>query len=855
MGMRGIVRLAACGALGLLAACANQEQQSFTPPPQTALPTNSNPWPRTYQLADASLAVYQPQVESWHGNRLDFRAAVGATPQAGGNEAFGVIWGTARTRVDRTTRMVSLEDLTLTRSSFPTLADNGAAYRSELQQKLPSSPPTIALDRLEASLAASSGVQPRGVSVDNRPPRIIVSNTPAILVPIDGPTVLRPVPDTPFARVINTRALILRSDVGSTYYMHVYDGWLQAAAVDGPWSLATSVPTGADQLAKHLRANGAVDLLDGGKGSAKPSLATLVPTIFVAHGPAELIQFRGQPDLQAVSGTPLLWAINTTSDVLLDTDSSDYYVLIAGRWYSSRSLSGPWHYVAGDALPASFRRIPPSSPAGVVLAAVAGTPQAREALIQNTIPQTATVPLESGPSFEAFYDGAPQLQPIQGTPLHFVVNSPTPIIQVSKSSYYALRSGIWFTSTSLQGPWSVATSVPDVIYTIPPSSRLYYVTFVRIYGSTTEVVYEGYTPGYLGSVASSDGVVVYGTGYSYVPWVDTYWYAPPETYGLGATPVYNPAVGWAYGYGMGLTTASVVDGWGESVYYTTDYYGNNCCGSTKQNVYGSYGDTTTSGKETWSTDSSGKETTKYSGSYTDYRTGGTGTVQAKQTFNPYNGNQSSSVDRTFDTGGGTTGDVDRSGSYNAGSEKSTYSASGSATGPGGATASGQSSASYDAKNGTGSYSGSRTATAAGGSSITTETSAATGSGISREATVANANTGESRTFGGGSDANSYLAGADGNVYRNQGGGWQSFGSGGWQGASSDTSWADGEQQARSDGQSRFDSFSSGGWGDRSGGDGGGGGGDRFGGGGFGGRFGGGGFGDRGGWGGGGHGRR
>jgi hypothetical protein len=89
---------------------------------------------------------------------------------------------------------------------------------------------------------------------------------------------------------------------------------------------------------------------------------------------------------------------------------------------------------------------------------------------------------------------------------------------------------------------------------------------------------------------------------------------------------------------------------------------------------------------------------------------------------------------------------------------------------------------------------------------------------------------------------------NGNVYRNSGiGGWQQHTSSGWQSASGDTSSADREQQARSDGQPRFDSFSrsGGGWGNRWGG-GGGGWANRFGGGG-GGRW-----GDRfgGGWGGG-----
>jgi hypothetical protein len=44
--------------------------------------------------------------------------------------------------------------------------------------------------------------------------------------------------------------------------------------------------------------------------------------------------------------------------------------------------------------------------------------------------------------------------------------------------------------------------------------------------------------------------------------VGTTWYVPPVTSGVQAQPVYNPAVGWAYGFGPGLTTAALVDAWG-----------------------------------------------------------------------------------------------------------------------------------------------------------------------------------------------------------------------------------------------------------------------------------------------------
>ena len=128
-------------------------------------------------------------------------------------------------------------------------------------------------------------------------------------------------------------------------------------------------------------------------------------------------------------------------------------------------MTGPWTFVPSNALPPGFAQIPPASLAGAVLPSVAGTPQAQEAVIANTIPQTATVPLKNGPTFTPSFDGPPQYSQIPGTPLTYVVNSSAPLIQVSPTSYYAVTAGVWFTATQLTGPWAVATSVPAVIYT------------------------------------------------------------------------------------------------------------------------------------------------------------------------------------------------------------------------------------------------------------------------------------------------------------------------------------------------------------------------------------------------------
>ena len=66
-----------------------------------------------------------------------------------------------------------------------------------------------------------------------------------------------------------------------------------------------------------------------------------MPTIYTSQVPTELIVFKGQPDFVPIVGTQLLWASNTTSDVLIDTTNNNYYVLLAGRWFTSAGADGP----------------------------------------------------------------------------------------------------------------------------------------------------------------------------------------------------------------------------------------------------------------------------------------------------------------------------------------------------------------------------------------------------------------------------------------------------------------------------------------------------------------------------------
>ena len=777
-----------------------------------------DPWPRGVDLGDAQVLVYQPQINSWTGNQLDFRAALAIKLSGAKADSFGVIFATTRTQVDKVLRTVTFENLKISKIDFPTLPNRGAAYAAELQTQFVASIRTISLDRLDSSLALA-GIKPPTVAVQNNPPRVIVSYSPAILVPIDETPVLKAVPSNPqFQRVINTRALILQGP-GQNFFIHVYDGWLTSNSISGPWTQSFNLPPGIDGVAQTLAGSGAVDMLDGGaKASPKPSLANGVPAIYTSRVPAELIVFKGQPDFRPIVGTQLLWAANTTSDVLIDITNNHYYVLISGRWFDSGALTGPWTFVPNDALPADFARIPPQSLAGAVLPTVAGTPQAHEAAISNSIPQTATIPLAKGPTFAPNFDGPPQYLPIEGTSLSYVANSSEPVIQVAPNAYFAVVAGVWFTSAQVTGPWIIATSVPTVIYTIPPASPIYYVTYVRIYEATPQYVYVGYTPGYFGTVISPYGTVVYGTGYAYSPWIGTVWYPPPYTYGVAAAPIYNPWVGFTFGLAVGLATAAWMEPYWGGSFYSPAYWGAYpCCGSASANVYGHWGGAAYSGTRSWYA-GGGVAGSTFSGSYATAR-GTTGNINAGRQYNAWTGNASRGYDRTFNTAAGGSGNVARGANYN------TYTGQHStANAVSGTTANGST---YDRAGAT--------------------TAGPQGYGHTGGGSVYNANTGKTTNWGAANSGNDRYADSSGNTFQSTGGGWQQHSSGGWSNAGGSNSWADQESQARSAGNDRSSSFSNSfgqsfGGGDRSGGGGlfGGGGSDRFGGGGggWGGRFGG-----------------
>ena len=609
--------------------------------------TSDNGWPRTLTSGTDKFVIYQPQVDKWQGNRIDLYSAVELTTGTGGSANFGVIWFNARTEVDKINRLVTLDDVQLTKVRFPAAPEKEPELTALLQPKLPGATKTISLDRLQAALEATEEVV-KGVDVKNDPPKIIFCAQPSLLVMIDGPPQLRSIEGTKLQRVINTRAVLLFENDKKMYYLRVMDWWLQAPVLEGPWSYATKLPDDMKKAEEYVVSHTPAQTLEGDQRPQQTSLKAAgkkaeIPVIYVAFGPTELIETKGAPEYKAIPGTGLEYVDNTSGNVF--RLGSQYYVLISGRWFQAASLEGPWTFVDAKELPPDFAKIPEDSPKATVLASVPGTPQAQEALIANAIPQTATI-TRSEAKLTVQYDGEATFVPIEGTSMTYATNTTAPVIKVSDNNYYCVEAGVWFKAPTPQGPWRVVDTVPAEIYTIPPSSPLYYVTYVKVYGSTPEVVYVGYTPGYYGTVVSaSTTTVVYGTGWYYPPYIGpTVWYGWPYTYGVGAGFTYTTTSGWSFGFGYGYSYYPwYYPWWGPLGYYGYGwypYYGWGAWGGAAvSNVYGMWGNTAYSRTTAaWANPYTGNYGAASRGSYYNTQTGRMSAGGRGYNTNIYTGN-------------------------------------------------------------------------------------------------------------------------------------------------------------------------------------------------------------------------
>jgi len=535
-------------------------------------------WPRQITKPGGSIILYQPQVDDWENyQQVDARMAFNLTP-TGGKSHVGVITVQMKSAVNMDDHTVLLSDPQITSVTFPSLDPATAA---QLEQKVraflnPAATMTISLDRLVASVKKTKA--PPVADVNNTPPTIFVSMRPAILLLVNGAPTMAPIANSNLQFVVNANWPVFVEQGSSTYYLFDGKGWLSCTSLGGTWMPTSTLPKQMSKVPENANFESLKGSIPPPPGSAASS-----PMVYYSATPAEIVVFGGRPQWTPIPGTQLSYASNTDSTVFKYTPTGAFYYLTSGRWFTSTTpVLGGWTF-ATYMLPPDFAQIPPSSPAGKVLASVPGTPEAEDAVLIAQVPTTVTVNTAQAPAeVKVSYVGAPQFAPIEGTTLLYATNTPNKVIQVG-NEYYLCYQGVWFVSFSAQGPWQTAQTVPQVIYTIPPSSPVYNVTYVTQVVASDGYVTASYTAGYMGMFvagAAVGAIVASGTGYYYPPYVYGGFYYPyAATYGYHT---YNPYTG-AYGYGGAAYGPYGSAHWGTSYNPNTGTYAR---GATASTAYG-----------------------------------------------------------------------------------------------------------------------------------------------------------------------------------------------------------------------------------------------------------------------------
>jgi len=514
-----------------------------------------NNWPRKIERNGAVIVIYTPQVESLTANSLESRAAISVTNEEYTAPVFGAMWFDCQISTDRDDRTVVLLNMKVTAAKFPDIDEEDVMKLSQfLEEEVPKWEMELSLDQLLADLEMEEVHAELAENLNNAPPEIIFASTPTMLIMVDGDPRFEKIEKSNYERVINTPYFIVKDSKHDKYYINGAGKWYVSENFDS-WEATTKVPNKLESIAEEaLKDEEAVEATDENEGVVKDE--DVVPAIVLRTTPAELLQSEGEPEFETIEGTSILFMSNTADDILMNIDTQEYYILVAGRWYSSKSITeGPWTFVDPKNIPEGFASIPADSDMASVRSSIAGTPEAKDALLENQIPQTAEVDRKEA-KLEVSYDGQPKFEKVGDTNMKYAINTDKSVLQI-ENRYYCCDNAIWFESDSPAGPWVVSTEVPESVQEIPPESPVYNVKYVYIYDTTPEVVYVGYTPGYVNSYAYG-GCVYYGTGYYYRPWYGAYYYPRPVTYGYSVH--YNPYTGW--GFSFGVSYGWMTFGWG-----------------------------------------------------------------------------------------------------------------------------------------------------------------------------------------------------------------------------------------------------------------------------------------------------
>jgi hypothetical protein len=497
--------------------------------------TGKESWvfPRERVLPNGRLIVHAPQIVSWDNfEDTEMLMALEYFPNNSDKHIFASASISGDTEVDLDNGIVTFSSPTFTEVKIA--SDESTDYSEDLQQYIKKDVLEIPLDVFLVSLAQDVLDENSDAGDFNpQPPAILVKETPTLLLFVNGKVRLEDLESTGLKIAINANWPLVQEPGSGTYFLLYQNFWLSAPALDGPFSIAESAP-------KNIGKIDSSGLHKEFQVTTQPDVKSY-PQVVTVTEPTELIVMDGTPELENIPGADgLQFVSNTQSPLFYYQDR--WYFLTAGRWFITDDLTADSWKLQVE-LPEAFAGIPEAHGMAYVRVSIAGTLEARTAIVEASLPSKKVVEKGAQLDLENDFDGEPSFQPIDGTQVARAINTSHDIIEY-QNNYYLCYEGAWYQANTPIGPWIAAYRVPDAVYKIPPSSPSYPVTSVQVASSTPSTIVYSAAPSYSTSVYVYYGVPVYGTGWYYPPYWGLYYYPYRYSYGYGS--FYMPRTG-AYG--------------------------------------------------------------------------------------------------------------------------------------------------------------------------------------------------------------------------------------------------------------------------------------------------------------------
>lgn len=486
-------------------------------------------FPQEAEIQNGRMIIHSPQVIEWPG-RTTTRVlmAVEYHPAGEGESTiYATVEMTGKTEINVDERIVTITDREVTNVKVAGKAR--ADYVDKLSTLVRDTPVVAQLDIFLLSVAQDVLEIEDHEGFNPEPPQIIVATAPTILLSVQGELQFKPMESSPYSLVLNASWPLLKHRAQGKYFLLYKQGWWTTDQITGTWQQVDGQLPGLDSLDSQGEFK---DFL------VEPEDGEEIVIHYVQE-PTELLVLDGPPSLEKIpEATGLSFAANTQSPLFYYGES--WYFLVSGRWFTTDNLDGAaWHSLTE--LPTAFSDIPATHGMGYVRVSVAGTLEAKTALLEASLPQKKTTKITDRLELSDQYDGEPRFQRIPSTSVLRASNSPYDIFEL-QGVYYLCYIGAWYQADNAIGPWAPAFRVPDVIYDIPAESPSYPVTQVTVTQSTPTTVTYSATSSYYTGIYSYYGMPVYGTGWYYPPCYGSIWLHPRYvSYGHGS--FYNPRTG------------------------------------------------------------------------------------------------------------------------------------------------------------------------------------------------------------------------------------------------------------------------------------------------------------------------